>query len=131
MIDFGIYTRENAFYGNSLAATQFYITSPGSLENGSGSGCCYLSALYFDFGTLGVILGSILIGYVLGALRLKEDKSCYVNTFVALMLRSIIYIPRASFSDWLATPFNIWNVAIVLCVMATVNIINRKNRIRI
>lgn len=129
MIDFGIYTRKNAFYGNSLAATQFYITSPGSLENGSGSGCCYLSELYFDFGTIGIILGSILIGYALGALRLKEDKSCYVNTFVTLMIRSIIYIPRASFSDWLATPFNIWNVAIVLCVMAAVNIINRKNRI--
>lgn len=130
LIDFGIYTRENAFYGNSLAATQFYITSPGSLENGSGSGCCYLSELYFDFGTLGVILGSILIGYVLGALRLKEDKSCYVNTFVALMIRSIIYIPRASFSDWLATPFNIWNVAIVLCVIAAVNVITNKNKIR-
>lgn len=130
LIDFGIYTRENAFYGNSLAATQFYITSPGSLENGSGSGCCYLSELYFDFGALGVILGSILIGYVLGALRLKEDKSCYVNTFVALMIRSIIYIPRASFSDWLATPFNIWNVAIVLCVIAAVNVITNKNKIR-
>ena len=80
--------------------------------------------------TPNVILGSILIGYVLGALRLKEDKSCYVNTFVALMIRSIIYIPRASFSDWLATPFNIWNVAIILCVIAAVNVITNKNKTR-
>lgn len=130
LIDFGIYTKENALYGNSLAATQFYITSPGSLVNGSGSGCCYLSELYFDFGTMGIIIGSAFIGYVLGALRLEENRSCYANAFIALMIRSIIYIPRASFSDWLATPFNIWNVAIVLCVVATVNVITNKNKVR-
>lgn len=127
LIGYGIYTKENALYGNSLAATQFYITSPGSLVNGSGSGCCYLSELYFDFGTIGIVIGSLIIGYVLGWLELKEERSCYVNAFVALMIRSIIYIPRASYFDWLATPFNIWNVAIVLCVMAAVNILKKKN----
>ena len=128
MIDFGIYTRANAFYGNSLAATQFYITSPGSLVNGSGSGCCYLSELYFDFGMVGIILGSILIGYVLGALKLDENNSWYKNAFMALMIRSIIYIPRSSFFDWIVMPFNIWNVAIVFCIIATVGIFSKKYR---
>lgn len=130
LIGYGIYTRENALYGNSLAATQFYITSPGSLVNGSGSGCCYLSELYFDFGAVGIIVGSLIIGYLLGKLELNRNRSCYLNAFVALMIRSIIYIPRASYLDWLATPFNIWNVAIVLCVMAAVNILNNRNRLQ-
>lgn len=128
MIDFGIYTRANAFYGNSLAATQFYITSPGSLVNGSGSGCCYLSELYFDFGMVGIILGSIIIGYVLGALKLNENNNWYQNAFIALMIRSIIYIPRASFFDWIVMPFNIWNIAIVFCIIATVGIFSKKYR---
>lgn len=130
MINFGIYTRANALYGNSLAATQFYITSPDSLVNGSGSGCCYLSELYFDFGTSGILFGSILIGYVLGALKLDENNPWYKNAFMVLMIRSIIYIPRASFFDWIVMPFNIWNIAVIFCIMATVGILSKKYRVR-
>ena len=127
LIDYGIYTAENAYFGNSLAATQFYITSPGSLIRGSGSGCCYLSELYFDFGVFGIVIGSLIIGYVLGGLQIRVGRSFYINALVALMIRSIIYIPRASYFDWIATPFNIWNVAIIIVVIAVVNILNKRH----
>lgn len=114
MIDYGTYTKQNALEGNSLGATQFYITSPGSLLSGKGAGNCYLSELYFDAGIAGIIIGSIFLGYMLGYLKLDEKRKPWMNAFSIIMIRWIIYIPRASYFDWLSNAFNIWNVAIVV-----------------
>lgn len=114
LIDYGLYTRESAINGNTLATTQYYITSPGSLLTGSGSGSCYLSELYYDFGLLGIVIGNLFIGFVLGKLQINEYNSFYKNAFIILMLRNIIYIPRASFFDWISIPFNIWNVTMMV-----------------
>ena len=125
LIDFGTYTKENAYYGNSLGATQFYITSPGSLESGKGAGCCYLSELYYDAGITGVIVGSFVLGYVLRKLKLDVRKKPWVNAFVILMIRWIVYIPRASYFDWITNPFNIWNVTIIILIFSFVNLTRR------
>lgn len=125
LTDFGIYTRENAYYGNSLGATQFYITSPGSLESGRGAGCCYLSELYYDAGMIGVVVGSFVLGYVLRKLKLDVRKKPWVNAFIILMIRWIVYIPRSSYFDWITNPFNIWNVAIIIVIFSIVNLARR------
>lgn len=124
--NYGTYTRENALYGNSLGATQFYITSPGSLLSGKGAGCCYLSELFFDAGIIGIVIGSVFLGVILRKLILDEEKKPWVNAFIILMIRWIVYIPRASYFDWISNPFNIWNVAIIVIVFNVVRLIRSK-----
>ena len=126
MNNYGTYTRENALYGNSLGATQFYITSPGSLLSGKGAGCCYLSELFFDAGIIGIVIGSVFLGIILRKLILDEEKKPWVNAFIILMIRWIVYIPRASYFDWISNPFNIWNVAIIVIVFNVVRLIRSK-----
>lgn len=123
LIDFGTYTVENALRGNSLGATQFYITSPGSLLAGKGAGCCYLSELYYDWGLAGIILGSLFLGYVLRRLTIDERNKPWVNAFIILMIRWIVYIPRASYFDWISSTFNIWNIAVVFLIFTFVRTI--------
>ena len=127
MIDFGTYTRENAMHGNSLGATQFYITSPGSLLTGKGAGCCYLSELYYDWGVLGVVLGSVFLGYMLRKLVIDERNKPWVNAFIFLMIRWIVYIPRSSYFDWISNAFNIWNITIVVIVFNFGKLIRRNS----
>lgn len=129
-IDYGTYSRQNALEGNSLAATQFYITSPGSLISGRGAGCCYVSELYFDFGAFGVMIGNMFLGYFLGSLRLDERRKAWVNAFVVLMIRWIIYIPRASYFDWIVNAFNIWNIAVVIAILLMRNVISGKKEVK-
>lgn len=131
LINFGTYTEENALFGNNLGATQFYITSPTSLTSGRGAGCCYLSELYFDFGFFGIIVGSILIGFVLSHLVISQSNSFVKNAFIVLMIRHIIYIPRASYFDWISYPFNVWNITFAIGIVLLVNTIKKQQCLKI
>lgn len=126
LTNYGTYTKENAMKGNSLGATQFYITSPGSLLSGKGSGCCYISELYYDGGLVCVALGNILLGFVLGRLKLDEKRKAWVNAFIVLMIRWIVYIPRSSYLDWISNVFNIWNIAFVIMILMIAKLMNKK-----
>lgn len=128
LIDYGTYTRENALVGNSLGVTQFYLTSPSSLEAGKGAGGCYLSELYFDAGIPGIILGSMFIGYILSKLYVDESRTAWANAFIFVMIRQIIYIPRASYFDWVTVPFNIWNITIIILIYFATNFVRKSRR---
>ena len=114
--EYGTNTKENALFGNSLGVTQYYIISPESLFSGKGAGNCYISELYYDFGYWGVFIGNICLGIILCRLNLSEKHSPWINVFIIMMMKNIVYIPRASYLDWITNTFNIWNVAVIVLI---------------
>lgn len=128
MLDYSMYSKQYALEGNSLGVTQFFISSPTSLESGKGAGGCYLSELLYDWGMPGVIIGSIFLGWVMGKLQLTEENAPWKNAFIMTMIRWIVYIPRASYFEWIPRAFNVWNVAILAFVYAVVNVIDKGNK---
>ncbi len=109
-------TVEMALNGNSFGQTMTYILNPTTYLLGIGVGSSYLAELFFDFGVMGVILGSIFIGFVLSYFS-NINKYRLLNRIIILIaLRWILYLPRTSYFEWFAQTFSFLNIFIILSI---------------
>lgn len=118
---------EMATRGHSFSATLTYLNYPINYLNGIGMGSSYVAELYFDFGYVGIILGSIVIAIVLKYLNTYIFSKWIFTFFALLCLQSLLFIPRSSFLDWIAQPFSILNIALVLTIHFLSKISTGKN----
>lgn len=89
-----------AVYGNSFADSMSYVAHPKYLE-GNGWGSSYLLETYADWGYLGIVVFSILIGLLLASIFVLLRKGTLVRAIVFCGFFGLFIIPRSSAMGWL------------------------------
>ncbi|MCB6203667.1 O-antigen polysaccharide polymerase Wzy family protein [Extibacter muris] len=91
----------NARESNSLAHQLSYITMRDKYLNGRGLGSSYLLENYFDFGYIGVIIFSLVLGAVLILFIKLFYKYTFMRVIILVSLTSLFFMPRAEATGWL------------------------------
>lgn len=94
----GSHFGEGQLFDNDLSI----FLNPSAYKMGFGTGSSYLAEAYLLGGVAAVIVASLLIGFVLRGLHVLS-KSFAGAVIVALLLPSVIYMPRAELLAPLAT----------------------------
>jgi len=92
-------TVDKALFGNSFADTVSYLTRSDYLQ-GHGSGSSFIIELFADFGYVGVILGSFILGALLIMYWPMIKKSYLMRVCVFVALTSVFFMPRGSAVSW-------------------------------
>lgn len=110
-----------AIYGNSFAHSMSYVAHPGYLQ-GHGLGSSYLLETYADFGYLGIIIFSLIIGAVTVLMISAFRKGTLWRTITLISLTSFFFIPRAEATGWLNFLFTpqFWVITFFCYFCATV-----------
>ncbi|GLI56923.1 sugar isomerase [Propionigenium maris DSM 9537] len=102
-----------ALYGSTLA----YMLFPEGYLAGKGMGSSYIAEIYHDFGYLGIIFGSLLIGMSLKKFDNYSVNSWFKFVFLMLIIRRVIYLPRDSALGWISIVFSIPNILGLLSII--------------
>lgn len=94
-------TVDMALYGNSLSDTVSYLDLGQKYLEGAGLGSSYIVELFVDFGYIGVMLFSFILGIFLVWCVRKFDKSILSSYFVLVALIQLFMVPRSAATSWL------------------------------
>ena len=111
----------DAIYGNNLGATMTYLTNPSYYYRGGGLGTQYIAEIYTDFGYIGIVFFSWLLGILLVKMRFFYSKSIYINTLLAFGMVSIFSLPRDYYLSWLLGVLSFWNIIFLLFLNTYIN----------
>ncbi len=92
---------EHALKGNSMTHALSYTTMGTGYLAGQGAGSCYIIETYYDFGYLGVALGSALYAFLLSLLIRSTKSNLFLRSLSIMIIGNILWAPRAAFTDFL------------------------------
>ena len=117
-----------AIYGNEFAHSMSYVVRDDYLE-GHGFGSSFILETYADFGFVGMIVFSVLIGMLTIYMLHLMKKSRMWRIVILLVLTQFFFMPRSSatgcFTFLLYIQF--WVPVVVIMILA--HLINKKNDI--
>lgn len=91
---------ENGTLSNSLAHNLSYITKGEAYLKGEGWGSSFVLENYIDFGYVGVIVFSLILGILLVSVMYLLGRRMLSDTIIFVSLLNIFYIPRAEATSW-------------------------------
>lgn len=91
----------NALNSNNLshALSKMYLKE--EYLEGRGVGSSYLLETYIDFGYIGIIVFSVILGAVLVFLVKGIGKNALLNTIMLVSMMNVLFVPRAEATGWL------------------------------
>lgn len=117
----------NALYGNNLGATLTYITNPSYYYSGGGLGTQYIAELIADFGYIGVILYSFLLGIFLRYVSFDVKKNFLGQVFSSFIIIFLLAVPRDFCFSWVITLLSpAYLLAICIVYYGGITYYNRK-----
>ena len=100
---------EHALRGGSFAHSIAYIVLGKGYLDGQGTGSSYVAEFYQDYGYWGVVAGTaiyvLLISRIANPYRINEN--IWIRTIQLLLIQRIMWAPRGSFADIIATVFSV------------------------
>lgn len=122
-------SEEHAMHGNSFTHSLGYVVLGKSYLRGAGTGSSYIAELFFDFGYAGVILGSMLYGWLLSLFyKSTKTNNVLVRALSLIVLTRIIWACRASFSGFLSYLFSPITIFVLLFIFG-VEMLYRNKRV--
>lgn len=108
-----------ALEGHSFGDIFSYIALSNYLEGG-GYGTSYLLETYYDFGWVGIVLFSLLLGFFLVWFLRGMRKNWLVKSILLMSLTQLFMLPRESSTGWLVflTGIHFW-FAVAACVLGS------------
>lgn len=91
----------NGTQSNSLSHNLSYLTKGKEYLEGQGWGSSYVLENYIDFGIIGVILVSLVLGALLIWMLYYIGQHILSDTIIFVSLLTIFYIPRAESTSWI------------------------------
>ena len=91
----------NGLYSNNFSHNFSYISFKKDYLEGRGRGSSYILENYFDFGYIGVIIFSLILGAVMVAAVYWFGKKVLASTIILVSLTTFFLIPRAEATGWL------------------------------
>lgn len=89
-----------AVYGNSFAHSMSYVAHPRYLQ-GEGWGSSYLIETFADWGYIGVLVFSLILGAVTVLMIQLLRRSTVSRTIVFVCLTNFFFMPRAEATGWI------------------------------
>jgi len=115
---------EHALYGNSMTFALSYVVMGEGFLEGGGIGSSYIIETFYDFGYLGIALGSILYAFILSLLHFTSVKNIYGKSLSLIVIGNILWAPRGGFSEFLMRLF----APTILFVIALIFLSARKKK---
>lgn len=111
-------SQELATKGNSLDSAITYVESPSFYERGGGMGSSYIAEAYYDFGYIGIVIYSLLYGFVLARIPKWNSKNIWVSVIALVFLKYIMYAPRARATAFIASAASVsfWPIALIIYI---------------
>lgn len=69
---------------------------------GRGPGSCYVAELFFDYGYVGVALGSLLYGCIFSQLLEISNDKFFKRAIIFVSINQLLWATRAGFVDFLS-----------------------------
>ena len=91
--------------GYHLAHALSFILMGDRYINGGGVGTSYVAELYHDFGYLGVVLGSLLYGFLMAKISNISQSSPFYTAIKLLIITQILWAPRGGFTEFITILF--------------------------
>lgn len=111
-------TKERALEGHLFTHTISFLIMPVLYLKGVGYGSSYIAELYNDFSFIGVFLGSIVYGIILYVLYYILNNSNFILvTFSLIMIRSILFAPRAAVLSFIVSALSLTNIIALLIIL--------------
>lgn len=110
---------ELALNSNSYAHNMSYVVLGNGYLDGHGIGGCYIIELFTDYGYIGVIIFSIILGFILTyMMRAAYQKKVLPFVLSLVVLENIFFTPRASYTSSFFPLFTMqfWFVIILIFV---------------
>lgn len=115
-----------AVYGNSFAHSMSYVAHPQYLE-GHGWGSSYLLETFADWGYIGIIIFSLILGSITVIMISAFRKGTLLRTVIMVSLTSFFFIPRAEATGWISFLFTMqfW-LAVCFCYFCATVLADKK-----
>ena len=107
-------TAERAISGHQFADIFSYRIMPTLYEQGAGYGSSAVAELFWDFGWFGILSGGIVIGFLMSFSSIIDRAIVPVAAVLYLIVRDLMYIPRAPFLHWLVGALNVHNILAIV-----------------
>ncbi len=116
-------TIEHATKGGSFIHALGYTMMGKMYLAGGGTGSSYIAELYYDFGYLGIFLGSCLYGYIFTLINNLKSNSLFSRSLIFIVITQLLWAPRASYSAFLSFIFAPTTIALLVFVFAGAQIL--------
>lgn len=123
---------EAAMKRNDLSHALTYTVKKDDYLKGHGMGSSYLIELFIDYGYVGIIIFSFVIGIFLSNMNILLNKKNLISIISLYSIKEIYFIPRAaalSFIDFLFR-VNFWiSLLMFVCIIFIVHIYKKRKKI--
>lgn len=113
---YNTHTIEMAMYGHNFGETLTYLDNPSAYLAGMGLGSCYIAEIYHDFGYVGVFLINFFYGILFALIFKFLGRNIWSIFFLFLILRRVLYAPRADALGVFAIVFSVSIWAFILAM---------------
>ena len=113
-------------YSNLFAHRMAYTAAPKWFLEGHGWGSCYILDTYADWGYIGVVLFSIILGVTFSFMIYFIKRGRIECTIVLLILTNIYYCPRSCASSWISFVVYLqFYVPVAICFVGAMMLLKR------
>lgn len=98
-------TVDHALYGGSFTHTLGYVVLGSAYLSGRGTGTSYIAELFFDFGYIGVVVGSLIYSWLFINISRIANKSPFILSVYFTIITQLLWAPRGSYSGFLSILF--------------------------
>lgn len=95
-------TVDHAVHGGSFTHALGYTVMGKAYLAGRGTGSSYIAELYYDFGYIGVILGSMLYGWLFSKVNNIQIGGVFQRSIIFICIPKLLWALRASFTGFLS-----------------------------
>ena len=123
-------TVDMALQGNSFGQTITYLVNSNVYFRGGGLGSCYISEAYKDFGYIGIIFFSILIGMLLFKFSNSNSQNVYLLCFMFIMQSNLLLAPRDAVFGFICNTFTITNLLYIFIFWIFIELYSKRYKFR-
>ena len=99
------HNESHALRGNSMDDALSYTVMGTAYIEGAGTGSSYIMEAYYDFGYIGIVIGSVLYAFLFSLLHLSSPSNIFGRSLTFIVCGELLWAPRAAFTDFLSNLF--------------------------
>ena len=118
---------DHAYKGGSFTHSLGYAIRGDAYLAGGGTGSSYIAELYYDFGYLGVFLGSCIYGLIFSSITNFKKVGIFGRSLAFIIVTQLLWAPRASFSAFLSFIFAPSTIGLLILIFGGAYISTKKS----
>ena len=92
----------HALYGGSMTHALGYAVMGSQYLAGRGTGSSYIIELFYDFGYIGVAIGTMLYAWLFAKITKIKKNNIFMRSLMFSVITQLLWAPRASFTGFIS-----------------------------